>query len=374
MATFKDFQLLQSLQSTLKKLGFYTPTEIQHRALPAMLQTDSVVGIAETGSGKTLAYTLPVLNRLKQLENDGDAVTQAGAPRAVILLPGSDLGEQVSKVFKQFTHETRLRVRVVLGSMSMSVICKNVNHPFEILIATPGRLEQLLERDLLTLADVRLLVFDEADQILDQGFLPVVKRILRKTPSDRQLALFSATASKAIQDLIQDMFSEAHLIETQGKHRLVSSLETVNCEVPNGQRFPLLEQLLEKTKAGGTLMFANTREQCDKLANQLKENGYDCAIYRGDMDKKERRSNLQSFREGDIDILICTDLAARGLDVECVDRVINYHLPREMKNYLHRAGRTARAGRKGTVYNFVTDRDRNLIDRLKSVNPLIARL
>lgn len=370
MASFKAFQLIPSIQTTLKDLDLQTPTEIQKRALPALLQGDSVVGIAETGSGKTLVYTLPVLQSIKQLEDSGDTVSEGGAPRAVILVPASDLGEQVSKVFKDFTHHTRLRVRVALGGMAMNVVRKNVANPFEILIATPGRLEQLMAKGFLSLADVRFLVFDEADQILDQGFLPAVKRILKKSPLDRQLALFSATASNAIQDLIREMFSEAHIIETEGKHRLVSSLETVNCEVPNGKRFPLLEKILAEEFFGGTLMFANTREQCDKLADELEENGYDCAIYRGDMDKKERRSNLQKFREGDLEILICTDLAARGLDVECVDRVINYHLPREMKNYLHRAGRTARAGRKGTVYNFVTERDSNLIQRLKSVNPL----
>jgi ATP-dependent RNA helicase RhlE len=167
--------------------------------------------------------------------------------------------------------------------------------------------------------------------------------------------------------LIAEMFSDTQVIETRGRHRLVSTLKTVNCQVINGKRFPVLQRILAETVSGGTLIFSNTREQCDELAAQLLENGYKCAIYRGDMDKLERRQNLQNFRDGTMAILISTDLAARGLDVENVDRVINYHLPREMKNYLHRAGRTARAGRPGTVLNLVTDRDLNLIKRLESI-------
>lgn len=368
MSTFHEFTLIPSLLSTLEKEGFVTPTEIQQRALPNLLRGESVAGVAETGSGKTLAYALPVLQKLKRLEEGGDPVSSAGQPRALVLVPSSDLGEQVARAFKVFTHETRLRVRHALGGTAMAIARRNVAGPFEVLVATPGRLEQLIELKLVDLSDIRLLVLDEADQILDAGFLPAIKRIVKASPAEKQLALFTATASNSVQDLIEELFSEAELIETSGRHRLVSTLETVNLPVPNGQRFPLLEELLEKEIDGGTLLFANTRDQCDKIAEELEENGYTCAIYRGDMDKKERRQNLKDFREGSLSVLISTDLAARGLDVENVDRVINYHLPKELKNYLHRAGRTARAGRPGTVINFVTDRDRNLIKRLESIS------
>ncbi len=367
MSSFKAFELIPSIQSTLKKQGFTTPTEIQERSLPVLLRGESVVGVAETGSGKTLAYVLPALQKFKQLEEAGDSVTDPGKPRGVVLVPTSDLGEQVAKVFKTFTHDTRLRVRSALGGTGLAIARRNVEGPFEILLATPGRLEQLMQQKLLSLSDVRFLVLDEADQILDQGFLPAVTRILRGTPAERQLALFTATASDPIQALIGDMFKDAEVIETRGRHRIVSSLVTDNRKVQNGKRFPLLEQVLAEPVDGGTLIFANTRDQCDKIAEELIENDYRCAIYRGDMDKKERRKNLQALRDGTLEVLISTDLGARGLDVENVDRVINYHLPKEMKNYLHRAGRTARAGRKGTVINFVTERDINLIKRLDSI-------
>ncbi len=371
MSSFLAFELNPSLQSTLKKQGFVTPTEIQERALPALLKGESVVGVAETGSGKTLAYALSVLHKMKQLEEAGDPVSMAGQPRAVIIVPSSDLGEQVTKVLKVFTHETRLRVRSALGGITMGVARRNVASPFEILLATPGRLEQLMQQKLVNLSDLRFLVFDEADQILDEGFLPVIKRILKSSSTDRQMALFTATAPAGIQALIQEMFSHAELIETAGHHRQVSSLITVNRKVPRGKRFPLLEEILAEPVEGGSLLFTNTRAQCDKLASELIENGYHCAIYRGDMDKLERRTNLKEFREGNVDLLISTDLAARGLDVENIDRVINYHLPKEMENYLHRAGRTARAGRKGTVVNLVTERDLNLINRLDSKGAVV---
>ena len=364
MPSFNEFPLRSSLLETLAELEFSTPTEIQALALPPLLKGKSVAGVAETGSGKTLAYALSVLDSLKQLEDKGDAVSEPGQPRAVVLVPSSDLGEQVARAFKEFTHHTRLRVRTALGGSAMAMARRNVDGPFEVLVATPGRVEQLLERGHLSLGDVRILVFDEADQMLDAGFLPVINRVLKKSPASCQLALFTATAPDAMHDLIREKFSEAEVLETAGRHRLVSTLTTTNLKVPNGKRFPLLEDLLSEGPNEGTLIFANTREQCDKLVEELEEAGYDCAVYRGDMDKKERRKNLQDFRDGAVEILISTDLGSRGLDVENVDRVINYHLPRELKNYLHRAGRTARAGREGMVINFVTERDENLMKRL----------
>lgn len=364
MSGFGTYDLLPSLRKTLTEEGFDTPTEIQSLVLPLLLKGRSVVGVAETGSGKTLAYALPVLQAVKRLEEAGDAVSEAGRPRAVVLVPSSDLGEQVARAMKAFTHDTRVRVRLATGGLAMKVARKNVEGAFEVLVATPGRIEQLMGLEKVALDDVRFLVFDEADQILDAGFLPAIRRILKASPPERQLALFTATASDGVRELIDEMFSEAEVVETRGRHRLVPTLRTVNLQVPNGKRFPLLEQVLAEPVEGGTLIFANTREQCDVLAEELAENGHRCAIYRGDMDKKERRQNLREFRDGELPILISTDLASRGLDVESIGRVINYHLPREMKNYLHRAGRTARAGKKGTVINFVTPRDENLMKRV----------
>jgi ATP-dependent RNA helicase RhlE len=367
MTSFTQCTLLPTLQATLSEKAIVTPTEIQGRVLPALLAGRSVVGVAETGSGKTLAYALPVLHQLKSLENAGKPVSLDSQPRAAVIVPTRELGEQVSRVFKLFTHATRLRVRTVLGGTTLDVAKKNITGPFEILVATPGRLVMLLDRGLVNLGDIRILVFDEADQMLDSGFLPDAGRIVQACPPQRQMALFSATMSPAVQQLIQKLFTGAEVIQSEGHHRVVPSLTTINCTVVDGKRLPLLETWLAKAVTGGTLIFTNTREQCDKLADELKAQNHACAIYRGEMDKLERRSNLKAFRDGQIDLLISTDLASRGLDVEHVGRVINYHLPKEMENYLHRAGRTARAGRPGVVINFVTERDQPLISQLGSV-------
>ena len=370
MNTFTEFGLLPTLQETLVEKQILRPTEIQARAIPALLGGRSIVGIAETGSGKTMAYALPAMHHIKSLEIAGDAITLSARPRALVVVPTRELGEQVTKAFKPFTHTTRLRVRSVLGGTTTEVAKRGLAGAFEILVATPGRLLQMLERRLVDLDDVRMLILDEADQMLDHGFLPDVTRIIQASPQKRQLALFSATISPAVEKLIADLFSGAEVIRSAGSHRVVPTLTTLQQLVIDGQRFPLLERLLKKKVEGGTILFTNTREQCDKLAAQLAAAKIACVIYRGEMDKVERRQNLKLFREGTVDLLVSTDLASRGLDVDHVGRVINYHLPQQMENYLHRVGRTARAGRPGLVVNFVTERDAPLVSQLESVRAL----
>jgi superfamily II DNA/RNA helicase len=370
MNTFTEFGLLPTLQETLVEKQILRPTEIQARAIPALLGGRSIVGIAETGSGKTLAYALPAMHHIKSLEIAGDAITLSARPRALVVVPTRELGEQVTKAFKPFTHTTRLRVRSVLGGTTTEVAKRGLAGAFEILVATPGRLVQMLERRLVDLDDVQMLILDEADQMLDHGFLPDVTRIIQASPQKRQLALFSATVSPAVEKLIADLFSGAEVIRSAGSHRVVPTLTTLQQLVIDGQRFPLLERMLKKKVEGGTILFTNTREQCDKLADQLAAAKIACVIYRGEMDKVERRQNLKLFREGAVDLLVSTDLASRGLDVDHVGRVINYHLPQQMENYLHRVGRTARAGRPGLVVNFVTERDAPLVSQLESVRAL----
>lgn len=367
MNSFDNFTLLPSLQETLRKKGLVKPTEIQNLILPELLDGRSVIGVAETGSGKTLSYVLPLLHSLKTLENEGKPVNIDMQPRAIVIVPTRELGEQVAKVFKSLTHTTRLRVRSALGGTTMEVAKKNIGGSFEVLVATPGRILKLLERG-LTLVDVRTIVFDEADQMLDPSFLPTANRIVKACPPSPQMGLFSATISPILQKLITQLFSNVQVIRSEGSHRVVPTLTVKNELVIKGKRFPILEKLLKKDIKKGTLIFTNTREQCDKLAALLTAKDFKCAIYRGEMGKVERRANLKQFREGQIDLLISTNLASRGLDIERVGRVINYHLPKEIENYIHRVGRTARAGKPGLVINFVTERDKKLVRKLDSLN------
>ena len=365
--SFKEFSLLPSLKQTLKEIKISKPTEIQQKALPILLQGLSVVGVAETGSGKTLSYSLPILQKLKTQEDEGDPVSLEHTPRALIITPSRELGEQVSKVLKQFTHLTRLRVRTVLGGTSMDVAKESIKGKFEILVATPGRLVQMLGRNQINLNDTKFLVFDEADQMLDKSFLNDAKQIVDACHKERQIALFSATVSETVQKLMSDLVPHAEVIRTEGSNRVVATLKTENVKVIDGKRFPLLEALFKKPVKGGTLIFTNTREQCDKLAEEMSKKNMKCVIYRGEMDKIERRKNLKAFRDGSVEWMISTDLASRGLDVEHVARVINYHMPKLMENYLHRVGRTARAGRSGLVINFITERDQTMLKQIEKL-------
>lgn len=366
--TFFDLGLLPTLVATLGEQGKTAPTEIQALAIPLLMAGRSVVGVAETGSGKTLAYGLPILHRCKALETDGDPVTAEGQPRAVILVPTRELGEQVARVLKTLTHTTRVRVRSALGGTTSEVARRNVSGAFEVLVATPGRLLKLLEAERVRLGDVRLLVLDEVDQMLDLGFQPDVTRIVAAAPETRQLALFSATVSPKVEGLIGRLYGpEPRILRTRGSHRLVASLTTSNRTVVDGDRWTQLVAVLAEEAPGGTLLFANTREQCDRLAGQLTSAGYRFVVYRGEMDRVARRANLEAFRKGEVALLLTTDLGSRGLDLPQVGRVINVHLCTDLQNYLHRAGRTARAGRPGLVVNLVTERDRPLLAQVAQV-------
>jgi ATP-dependent RNA helicase RhlE len=361
VSSFADFDLHDTLRATLGELNLTVPTEIQARALPELLARRSVVGIAETGSGKTLTYVLPALQLAKTLETAESPITVAGQPRVLVVVPARELGEQVTRVFKQFTHATRVRVRGAFGGATLEVARRNVSGPHEVLVATPGRLGQLVDLGHVRLSDLRLLVLDEADQLLDLGFLPEVSRLV-------QTALFSATLPPAVEAMLPQLFRHPPaVLKTRGSHHVVATLTTSNRRVVDGRRFELLEQVLREPTEGSTLIFANTREQCDKLARELGAAGHGHAVYRGEMDKATRRANLAEFREGTVKLLIATDLGARGLDVEGVERVVNYHLPHDVANYLHRVGRTARAGRPGVVINFITERDQKLLAKLDKV-------
>lgn len=365
MNKFADFGLLASLIRTLTAQKITKPTEIQNNTIPQLMGGKAVVGVSETGSGKTLAYALPMLHMLKSLEDDGQPVNVESSPRAIVMVPTRELGEQVSKVFKTLTHDTRLRVRPALGGMAMEQARRNTSGMFEILLATPGRLVQLMDREQIDLSDVRMLVFDEADQMMDQGFLSDSNKIFYACPKGVQLALFSATVSPAVQDLIGNLFADAEVVKSAGSGKVVKTLTTQNRIVKDGDRWALLDKILAEPIEGGTILFTNTREQCDKLAQELEAKGFEVAVYRGEMEKNDRRANLKKFADGKIKLLVATDLAGRGLDIQNVDRVINFHLPRQLENYLHRAGRTARAGRKGVVINLVTEKDEFLLAKLE---------
>lgn len=368
MPTFADLPLLPSLISSLSEQGLRVPTPVQNQSIPALLEGKGVVAVAETGSGKTLAFVLPLLHRIKSLEIEGDSVSTPSRPRGLILVPGRELGEQVRTVCKSLTHGTRLRVRSTLGGTKKQIARQNVNGNFEVLVATPGRLEQLVNGNELYLDDVRTVVFDEADQILDPGFLPSAKRILKRCRASVQLVMFSATMPQSLDKAVDALYATPPVrVRTKGSERLVPTLRTDNRTVQNGRRMDTLRVVLEQDSRTPSMLFVNTHEQCDAVAEWLDDEGIPYVAYRGQMERTERRKNLARFRSGEVTLLIATDLGGRGLDIDSVDRVINVHLPRQVENYLHRVGRTARAGRDGLVVNLVTQRDQTLLAKVEKI-------
>jgi len=366
LPSFSAFALLPSLTGALKEQGIVRPTDIQQASIAPLLRGESLLGVAETGSGKTLAYVLPLLHQLKALEEAGDPVTQVGMPRGLVLVPGRELGEQVAKVLKSLTHSTRLRVRSAIGGSKKKVARQSVAGNFEILVATPGRLTQLLRSRELKLSDVRTLIFDEADQMIDPGFLPVARRILGACPREVQLVMFSATLPGALDEVVDSLFpAPPERVRTRGSQRVVPTLTTINRDVQNGHRLPHVMDLLREVPRVGTMLFVNTKAQVKTVAGWLDEVGITYVAYAGQMERQQRRINLAKFRDGEVSILIATDLGGRGLDIELVERVINVHLPQDVDNYLHRVGRTARAGRTGLVVNLVTRRDAPLMNKLE---------
>jgi ATP-dependent RNA helicase RhlE len=366
MPDFSEFSLLPTLLSSLAEQALTEPTDVQARTIPALLDGRSVVAVSQTGSGKTLAYVLPMLHTIKTLELGGSAVSSPGRPRGLVVVPGRELGDQVSRVFKGLTHGTRLRVRTVLGGSHKKVARRNISGNFEVLVATPGRLVQLLEIGELHLDDVRMLVFDEADQMIDHGFLPVARRVLEQCQASTQLAMFTATFARSLEAVVQPLFAEKPLIvRTQGSQNIVPTLRVENRRVVDGRRFDSLRAVFNEDATTGSLLFANTRKQCDRIADWLEKEGILFATYRGQMDRIERRTSLRRFRRGEVSVLLATDLGGRGLDIALVKRVINVHLPQNVDNYLHRVGRTARAGQAGLVINLVTERDELLLEKLK---------
>ncbi|MDG1483142.1 MAG: DEAD/DEAH box helicase [Myxococcota bacterium] len=367
MSAFSSTPLLPTLVESLSEQGLVQPTEVQSQTLKPLLDGRCLLGVSETGSGKTLAYVLPMLHSLKTLELNGSSVSKPRRPRGLILVPGRELGEQVSRVLKGLTHRTRLRVRTVLGGSAKKVARRSVAAPFEILVATPGRLTQLLDSGDLSLKDVRTLVIDEADQMVDPGFLPVAQRILKSCPPKVQVVLFSATLPSSLDGVISSLFPSAPVrVRTHGSTRLVATLKTINRNVVGGDRkSALLQVLSEGASSAGTMVFVNTRAQLDRVSGWLSNAGLAHSSYRGQMERQERRISLAKFRSGEVDVLITTDLGGRGLDIERVERVVNVHLPKDLDNYLHRVGRTARAGRAGVVVNLVTQRDHLLLTKVR---------
>jgi ATP-dependent RNA helicase RhlE len=363
MKSFTELPLSALLKSNLSKHGFVQPTPIQELAIEPALAGRDLVATAQTGTGKTLAFVLPIIHRISAETGHSGVNPQPGI-RAVVLSPTRELAIQISEVFAKMAAGTGVRAAVAVGGLSERVQLQAIRKGAQVLIATPGRLFDFLGRHLINLSQVRTLVLDEADRMLDMGFLPTVTKIMAAMPSDRQTLLFSATIQSSVQHLVKNHVRNAVRVEAGDTTQPIAKIELHLYEVEQDCKLGLLENMLRK-EPGSFLVFARTKHGADKLSKKLARGGVNAAVIHGNRSQSQRTHALRGFQEGDYRVLVATDVAARGIHVEGISHVVNYDLPQVPEDFIHRVGRTGRAGASGTASTFATRSERSQIAQIE---------
>lgn len=345
---FAKLGLSRPVLEGVRAAGYTEPTPIQMRAIPLILTGKDVIGSAQTGTGKTAAFALPILTKLDQ---------PAPGPRALVLEPTRELAAQVETAFRDYARFTPLRVAVAYGGVGYGLQTDALRQGVDVLVATPGRLLDHLGRGNVRLDRVRYLVLDEADRMLDMGFLPDVKRIIQKCPRDRHTSLFSATIPPAIETLIQWALRSPETVEIGARRMPAETVRHALYPVNSGQKTDLLLELLKRLEFESVIVFCRTKHGADRVAHTLKRREHAVAVLHSNRTQREREQALQGFREGRYDVLVATDIASRGLDIEDVSHVINYDVPQHPEDYVHRIGRTGRAQAKGDALTLMTAED-----------------
>lgn len=355
MTSFKDLPLSAVLQQKLAAAEFLTPTPVQAAAIPPALEGKDVVATAQTGTGKTLAYLLPVLQFLN--EKPGQGID------ALVLVPTRELAMQVHEQFELLRGKKLRPAALVIGGLAEKKQLQTIRAGARLVVATPGRLEDYLRRRLVDLHHVKIAVLDEADRMLDMGFLPAIRRIFSVVPQERQTLCFSATLDPSVAGLVNQYSHHATRIALGSTLKPAVSVELQAFEVSGMQKPDVLRQLLY-TEKGRTLVFARTKRGTERLAKQLVRDGFAAGMIHGDRTQSQRTKALTSFEEGRIKVLVATDVAARGIDVQNVMHVINYDLPSQPEDFVHRVGRTGRAGACGLASTLVSGAE---VIELKSI-------
>ena len=357
-ASFDSFGLSPQLLSAIAEMGYKTPTPIQVQAIPEVLSGRDIMGAAQTGTGKTASFGLPILQKLLPFENS--SMSPARHPvRALILAPTRELAMQNEASIRAYAAKTKLRVGVVYGGVDINAQILEMRKGVEILIATPGRLLDLVGQKVLTLSLAQIVVLDEADRMLDMGFLPDIVRILHLLPRTRQSLMFSATFSPEIKKLANEFLNNPKLVEVARENSVAATIKQVFYSVPEYKKTTGLVHLLRDTYAdiAPVLIFVNAKIVCRRLAGALKNEGFDADSIHGDKTQEERTKTLDAFKNGSVRYLVATDVAARGLDIASLPLVINYDVPFNPEDYVHRIGRTGRAGAEGLAVTLVCDED-----------------
>jgi ATP-dependent RNA helicase RhlE len=332
----------------VRAAGYTEPTPIQLRAIPLVLAGRDVIGSAQTGTGKTAAFALPILSKL---------ATHAPGPRALVLEPTRELTAQVETAIHDYARFTNLKTTVVYGGVGYGRQTDQLRAGTDIVVATPGRLLDHLERGTVRLDKVQFLVLDEADRMLDMGFLPDVRRILDRCPRQRHTALFSATIPPQIETLIQWAMKNPETIQIGVRRSPAETVKHVIYPVADSQKSDLLLQLLARVNYNSVLIFCRTKHGADRIAGLLKRNNHAVAVLHSNRTQREREQALRGFRDGRFEVLVATDIAARGLDIADVSHVVNYDVPQHPEDYIHRIGRTGRAEATGDAFTIMTAED-----------------
>ena len=354
---FRELGISDRMLAVLAALRFEEPTPIQQQAIPLLLDGRDVVGQAQTGTGKTVAFGIPAVELCDPA---------MGEAQAIVLVPTRELAAQVGTVLEYFARAAGLEATVLMGGRRLNDDFANLERGPQIVVGTPGRIIDHLERRTLNLSWVKLAVLDEADRMLDIGFEPDMRRILRRCPDDRQTALFSATIPTPIKTLIWRYMREPREIHIAPEAATADGINQRYYEVANRDKLRAVEELLPDLD-GRTLVFCNMKVTVDRLVDRLRRSGLNADAIHGDRDQRKRDSVMGQFRAGDIQFLIATDVAARGLDIPNVNHVVNYDLPQTAEDYVHRVGRTGRAGKSGSAVSFVGEWDFEQLEKILTV-------
>ena len=350
MSIMTDFQSLGLSKTLLKAVedeGYTTPTPVQQQSIPPLLDGRDVLGVAQTGTGKTAAFALPVLQIMERKRTQGKRYI-----RALILSPTRELAAQIDERFDAYSKNMDIRHRVIFGGVKQNPQVRDLNKGLDILVATPGRLLDLIGQGFIDLSNVEFFVLDEADRMLDMGFIRDIEKVLKLLPKKRQNLLFSATMPKSIAKLAGSFLNNAVMVDVSPKEMTVDRIEQKIMFLRKADKRRLLVKLIKEQKVERGIVFTRTKHGANRLVKQLGQSNLSAAAIHGNKSQGARTRALAGFKDGSIPILVATDIASRGIDVEGITHVFNYDLPNEPESYVHRIGRTARAGRSGIAYAF----------------------
>jgi len=355
--TFSDLGLPQSLLAALREVGYETPSPIQAATIPALLAGRDMIGQAQTGTGKTAAFALPALALLE---------SPASKPQVLVLAPTRELAIQVAEAFQKYAHHIPgFQVLPIYGGQSYLPQLTALKRGVHVVVGTPGRVIDHLERGSLDLSQLRMLVLDEADEMLRMGFIDDVEAVLKKTPDTRQVALFSATMPNQIRRIAQTYLKDPTEIAIKSQTSTAENIRQRFWMVSGINKLDALTRIMEAEPFDAMIIFARTKLGTDELAEKLAARGFSAAAINGDVEQKTRERTIQRLKDGQLDVLVATDVAARGLDVDRISHVLNYDIPYDTESYVHRIGRTGRAGRKGEAILFVAPRERGMLGAIE---------